>query len=341
MLMLHALFEPRIKGDDALLRLAARRFEEFGLAAEIHARSRSELDRILGFVPEGPRTPVVHLPRDVDLLDAAGRELVTRIVARAGERVSGFVVHDQPHLPERLPELTQVADQLSAVLAASGHAMLFIEYAVGLLPEQYAAVGDALRDVERVGLCIDTGHVGVRQAGREFNRLHPEIEVDLVAMDVWHPELPGLVEDVQTAVASGLATVLELTQAVAIQGKPAHFHLHDGHPLVQGLADHYGFLTRLPIPFRHRGLTSLDPLFGVPGLSSIISTINQTLGPERSTITLEIHEHTGRLPLPAQDAAQLFSQWHDLANAERMNFWLRELGENATLVRSCDLASRS
>lgn len=214
--------------------------------------------------------------------------------------------------------------------------MLFIEYAVGLSLEQFVAVGDALRHVDRVGLCIDTGHVGVRQAGWEFARLRPEINVDLVALDASDPGLPELVEDVQTAVAGGLAAVVELTRAIAEHDKLVHFHVHDGHPLVQGLADHYGFLTRLAIPFQYRGMRSLDPLFGVPGLSSIIAMANATLGLQRFSMTLEIHEHTGRLPLPAEDAAQLFSQWRDMTNAERMNFWLRELGENAALVRSCD-----
>jgi hypothetical protein len=38
----------------------------------------------------------------------------------------------------------------------------------------------------------------------------------------------------------------------------------------------------------------------------------------------------GRLPLA--DAAPLFARWKDLTNAERMNYWLSVLGENALLV---------
>ena len=38
----------------------------------------------------------------------------------------------------------------------------------------------------------------------------------------------------------------------------------------------------------------------------------------------------GRLPLG--DASRLFSRWRDTTNAERMNYWLSVLSENAMLV---------
>ena len=53
-------------------------------------------------------------------------------------------------------------------------------------------------------------------------------------------------------------------------------------------------------------------------------------GPEAVSFTLEIHQVEGRLPLA--DAARLFTRWRDLTNAERMNYWLSVLGENALLV---------
>jgi hypothetical protein len=69
----------------------------------------------------------------------------------------------------------------------------------------------------------------------------------------------------------------------------------------------------------------------VSGLQSIVSTASSQLGPDGASFTLEIHEHAGRLPLPTiRGVATLFAHWRDLANAERMNLWLRELGENAT-----------
>jgi len=52
---------------------------------------------------------------------------------------------------------------------------------------------------------------------------------------------------------------------------------------------------------------------------------------------LEIHQVEGRLPLG--DASRLFAHWRDLTNAERMNYWLSVLGENAILVSECLAAS--
>ena len=55
------LFQQRIAGDDALLRLAALRFAEAGMPAEVYADHPDELERVLRYVPEHPTLPVVHL----------------------------------------------------------------------------------------------------------------------------------------------------------------------------------------------------------------------------------------------------------------------------------------
>lgn len=337
MIPLRALFQKRIDGDDALLRLARLRFEQIGLSAEVYAGSPAELAWMLQFTPDARYLPMVHLPRDIDLLAPGALERVVRLIKPFGQDVAGFVVHDRRSMPDRLPELTAVAASLSAVLAKSGQARLFIEYAAGLHAEEFEALGDALLDVDRAGLCIDTGHVGIRQARREFARLRPDLDRDLAGLDDADPALPELIGDVQAAVASGLGVVLDLTRSLGAQGKPVHFHLHDGHPLIRGLPDHFGFLIRVPVPSR----SSLEPLYGLAGLSRIIETVDGALGPDLASMTLEIHQHEGRLPMPARDAEALFSHWRDLANAEKMNFWLRELAENASLVRAFDLPDGS
>lgn len=339
MAALHALFQRRIDGDEALLRLAALRFEQAGLSAEVYAGSAAELEQILRFAPASAHPPMVHLARDLDLLDPQAEARVTRCAERFGDRVSGFVVHDRPQLPDRLPELTATAERVSSVLTRAGSARLFVEYAAGLRPEQFAAIGEALRCVERVGVCVDTGHVGIRQARREFARRRPGDDRDVAALDATDPDLPSLVDDVQAAVAGGLAAVEDLVRALAAQAKPVHFHLHDGHPLVPGLSDHYGFLLRVPVPFGHQGMRSLPPLYGPAGLERIMRVTRQALGEDRSSFTLEIHDHAGRLPLAPDETAGLFPHWRDLTNAERMNFWLRELADNAGLVRTFAPAS--
>jgi len=142
--------------------------------------------------------------------------------------------------------------------------------------------------------------------------------------------LPDLVTDVQDAVGSALPHVLEVTRSLARLGKHVHFHLHDGHPLIPGLRDHFSFLTRLPIPFSYQGRRSLDMMYGPGGLASIVSAAIEACPPQGVSFTLEIHQVEGRLPLT--DAAWLFPHWRDTTNAERMNYWLSVLAQNAMLI---------
>ena len=326
---LHALFQQRVDGDDALLRLARLRFEQSGLAAEVYGGSAAELEHTLGFVPVGARAPMVHLSRGTDLLHDADRAAIAALIRKFGDRVSGFVVHDRPDVPTRLAELQDAAAELSRALAEAGSARLFVEYAAGSELAQFVAMGAALDGIPQVGLCIDTGHVGVRESRRAFARIRPDLDVDLARLGPADPRLPDLVDDVQSAVAAGLPAVLQLVTALVQMRTPTHFHLHDGHPLIRGLADHFGFQSRLPIPFVHDGLRSLDPLYGVTGLRRILESTQQ-FEPGQASLTLEIHQVEARLPLG--DAAGLFRHWRDLTNAERMNAWLAVLAEHAVLV---------
>ena len=109
-----------------------------------------------------------------------------------------------------------------------------------------------------------------------------------------------------------------------------HFHLHDGHPLVPGLRDHFSFLTRLPIPLSYQGRRSLNMMYGPGGLASIVSTAIDACSPQGVSFTLEVHQAEGRVPL--SDAARLFAHWQDTTNAERMNYWLSVLSENTMLM---------
>ena len=129
--------------------------------------------------------------------------------------------------------------------------------------------------------------------------------------------------------ASALPAVLELTRSLGRIGKRFHLHLHDGHPLIPGLSDHFNFLVRVPVPFDHQGRRSLDPLYGPAGLAAIVRAAAEAGGP---SLTLEIHQAEGRRPLG--DAAGLFGHWRDLTSAERMNHWLLVLTESAELVTS-------
>jgi len=139
------------------------------------------------------------------------------------------------------------------------------------------------------------------------------------------------VDDVDNAVRHSLPTVLELTRSLNASRVPLHFPLHDGHPLIAGLSDHFSFFIRQPIPFDHNGRWSLPPMYGPQGLVAIvIAAMAPHVGPE-PVFTMEIHQAEGRLPLD-DDARQLFGHWRDLTNAERMNYWLSVLADNACLA---------
>lgn len=321
-----ALFDQRIRGDDALLRLARLRFTQAGLATETYADSPGRLGWILGFAAANALLPVVHLSREVDVLSERGRAVVEDFAARFTGRVWGLVVHDKREMAAHTDDLVTGLRELGARL--HGRPYLFLEYAVGLEPGWFVALGERLRDVERVSLCIDVGHIGIRQARHSFSRVHPEL--DLAALTPQDERLPDLVTDVQSAVGTALPAVLEVTGALGRIGKPLHFHLHDGHPLIPGLSDHFSFLTQVPIPFPHNGKTSLPSMYGPTGLAEIVNAAVDACAAEHLSLTLEIHQAEGRLPLG--DAAALFRHWRDLTNAERMNHWLAVLTQNAMLV---------
>jgi sugar phosphate isomerase/epimerase len=325
---LHALFQRRVDGDDALLRLARLRFEQAGLAAEVYADTPEQLDGVLGFAPPDPRRPVVHLNRRVNLLEASGRAVVETFGDRFAGRVGGLVVHDKKEMAARTDELVARLRKLGDELGRNPDGpRLFLEYAAGHGLDWFVEVAERLRDVPSVGVCVDVGHVGITQARASFARAHPGL--DVAGIEPTDARLPELADDVQAAVASALPAVLELTRSLGRIGRRFHLHLHDGHPLIPGLSDHFSFLTRVPVPFDYRGRRSLDPLYGPAGLSAIVRAAARAGG---ASLTLEIHQAEGRRPLG--DAAALFEHWRDLTNAERMNHWLLVLTENAELVTS-------
>lgn len=328
---IRGLFQQRVSGDDALLRLTQLRFAQAGLSAELYADTPEQLDTILGFVPPQPDLPTVHLNRGIDLLHERGREVVETFAARFASRVSGLVVHDTAAMATRVPDLVAAMQKLAGRLGGRPNLpCVFLEYAAGMDLEQFVEIGERLRDLERVSLCIDIGHVGIRQARSHFASSHPSL--DLTTLDPQDARLPDLIADVEDAVGSALPAVLEMTRLLGSIGKTVHFHLHDGHPLIPGLSDHFSFLTRVPIPFTHRGLRSLNPLYGPSGLTEILRAAISACDVERTSLTLEIHQAEGRLPLG--DAAGLFRHWHDLINAERLNYWLSVIAADHVLATS-------
>jgi hypothetical protein len=322
----HALFQRHVSGDEALLELAALRFAQMGVAAEVYADNPDQLEDVLRFAPAHPRLPTVHLNRGLNLLRERDRAAVKDFAGRFAGRVTGFVVHDSRDMGTQSDQLLAAMRELDAFLRElPAEIFVFLEYAAGLEPAWYTDVAERLKDTERVSFCIDVGHIGIRQANARFARHHPDVTLADLG-----DRLPELVADVQDAVGGALDDLLGVVRSIGQIGKPVHFHLHDGHPLIRGLSDHFSFLDRYPIPFPYEGRQSLNLMYGPGGLASIVSTAIGASSPGSVSFTLEIHQAEGRLPLG--DAGSLFSHWRDKANAERMNYWLNVLAENALLI---------
>ncbi len=327
------LFEKRIEGDDCLLELARRRFQQAGMNAEMHAGTPEQLERAMTFRPAPDEPIVVHLARDLNLADEHSRNRILDFASRFAGLVYGFVVHDHADMALRREEFLRTARETDWRLEKIERCpWLFIEYAVGLDPGAFARFFGSIRGLARISACIDVGHVGIWQARNAYSRVHPG--EDICSLKANSSRLPQLMGDVDRSVAAALPEVLNLVETIGSAGKPVHFHLHDGHPLSTfspfGVSDHLSFLMEIPLAFAYQGRRSVPLMFGPAGLSRIVAKAIEAIGPGRFSGTLEIHPTTERLPLG--DAAPLFGHWQDKTNAEQMNHWLSVLGRNHALL---------
>lgn len=329
------LFHRHVSGDEALLKLARRRFEEAGLGAEFYPATIAELEWSWKLRPRSGTAHVAHLPRHWDLRVASDRRRIVEFADAFRGRLYGLTIHDQAAWESDAPAVLQAIASLDEQLDKLDHPpFVFIEYAAGGGLGSFARLFTGTPDCRRVSACIDIGHVGIFNAQRWFRLRHP-------GRDVWDlrpdsAELPMLMDDLQNAVAAAVPAVLDLIGTLGPLGKPLHFHLHDGHPLSTeseyGVRDHLSFLRRIPIPFEREGRRSLPLLYGPAGLGRIVRAARASASGERLSFMLEIHYVPEREPLGAH--ADLFTHWHDLANAERTNRWLSVLLENHQLLRS-------
>jgi len=328
------LFEKRIEGDNCLLELAHRRFQQAGMGTEFHADTPENLERMLKFRPSENSPVIVHLPRDLHLTEEQSQRRILDFATHFARRVWGMVIHDHAALAARAQDYIAAAwkldDQLEKIPACP---MLFVEYAVGLEPGDFTRFFSAIPDLDRISACIDIGHVGIRMTRANYARNHGGD--DICALKSQSNRLPEVMADVEAAVVSGAAAVLDLVETIAALKKPVHFHLHDCHPLSTfspfGVSDHLSFFTEIPLNFEYRGSRAVAPMFGPDGLSKLVTRAIELMGPRRSSFTLEIHPVSERLPLG--EDAPLFGHWTDKTNAEKMNHWLSVLSRNHLLLR--------
>ncbi|MCX6905482.1 MAG: hypothetical protein NTW03_18795, partial [Verrucomicrobia bacterium] len=317
-----------------LMELARQRFLEAGLGAEMRADTPEQLEWMMNFRPWEEAPVMAHLPREFNLLEDQNRKQILEFARRFAGRVAGLVLHDHAATAARPDDYIAAARKMDGQLKGIGRCpMLFVEYAVGLDPADFARFFSAIPDLDRISACIDIGHAGMSAARLAYARSHVGEDIHTLK---WQPaRLPEVITEVEATVAAGVAAVFDLVEAISLVRKPVHFHLHDGHPLstvsLFGVADHLSFLAEIPLGFEHRGRRTVAPMFGPAGLAKLVARAVELISPRHLSFTLEIHPTGERLPLG--DAASLFGHWTDKTNAERMNHWLALLSRNHLLLQ--------
>jgi hypothetical protein len=330
-----------IRGDEALLRLAQARLGEAGIGGELYPHSPDHLRSLLAFRPPGLAC-TAHLPRDLDLLQAHDRERFLAFARAAAGQVYGLVVHDQLTFVQGTEVVAAAFRRIDSVLTeVPDRPYLFVEYASGLAPEFYASLFETTAGLDSVSAALDISHVAIQLCRTAYARRYPGQDVCQLTPD--SAALPERIEDVQQCVVEALPGVLALIGRLGALAKPLHFHLHDGHPLSNssafGVADHLSFLEQITLPFSYRGRRTLAGVFGLRGLRLVVAAALRGLAADKLSFMLEVHPREGRRPLGKYSA--LFSHWHDQLFAERMNYWLDSLLENASLLRdSCEEQAR-
>src|SRR5690242_16317553 len=161
------LFEQRFAGDESLIWLAQHWFSEARMGLEIHAGTIEQLEWFAGKRWKDARM-VVHLPREFDLLQEDIRGRTVEFATRCHDSMIGLVIHDHPALTKRRDDYLDAVRKLNQDLERSHGALVFIEYAVGLEPDDFLKFFESIRDLDRLSACIDIGHVGIRAARAAF-----------------------------------------------------------------------------------------------------------------------------------------------------------------------------
>ncbi|MFX8110513.1 hypothetical protein ABTK99_19610, partial [Acinetobacter baumannii] len=88
------------------------------------------------------------------------------------------VVHDQGIFHERFEDAVAGMRDLDRRLTAlPGRPLVFVEYAAGLSPDQFAMLFERTTDRTYVSACIDVSHVGIRACQVAYDLTHPGVDV--------------------------------------------------------------------------------------------------------------------------------------------------------------------
>lgn len=318
-------------GDDALLRLARRRFEALGIGAEVYPSDPERLGALREFLPEGA-VSTAHLPYGWNLLNPDDFAAIVACAQVGGLR--GFTLHDSRRYTEEREAFLEAARRLGDVLErAPGRPTLFIEYVHSDPLDVYRDKMSWLLDVPCLAPCVDAGHVAVEVCRQELQRRLPNVDQD--ALEPGTPGLPDIVEEVQGVVEMAREKAVEYVGAfLAMKWEKIHFHCHNVHPLSRlspwPIRDHLSFLQQIALPFPFRGRRVVDGAFNLAGVGRLHSRLLRGAKKCDVSVMLEIHRQPGRLPLGPD--ADLFSHWEDLTHAEEMNFHLELIAQSYNVM---------
>ena len=257
---LRALFQRRVDGDDALLRLARLRFAQAGLAAEVYADTPEQLEWVLGFAPPS-RTcrSCTWAGTSTCWTSGAGRwSRRSPTASRAGSPAWSSTT--RPRWPPGRATWSPRIEELG--LRPDGPTLL-LEYAAGLRARLVRRGGRAARrraPGRRLRRRRPRRHrAGQRSASRTRTRgwTWPPLTRRTRGCQSWPPTS-------RAAVASALPAVLG-APPVAGPGRQAA-----PPPPARRASPHPRPVRPLQLPdqgpgaVRHRGRRSLDPLYG-PG----------------------------------------------------------------------------
>ena len=140
----HALFQQRVDGDDALLRLAGLRFAQMGTAAEVYAHAGPS--RACPAVRALPcalacRPPEPWHQRAAEAGPRRGEEFADRFAGR----VAGLVVHDKREMAAQTDRLLAALRELNLACERPDGPLVFLEYAAGLDRGWFVEVAGAFK----------------------------------------------------------------------------------------------------------------------------------------------------------------------------------------------------
>lgn len=324
------MMKPMVAGDMALYQLIQRRYEQLGIGGEIYPQTPTHFRELKNYLPAG-QISLAHLPYHLNVREEEHFAQIVEYAEIGGVR--GFTLHERRSYLENHDEFLACLEKLSKKLSTLNQPpAIFIEFvSANTLDDYYHLMANAVQ-IPHIFPCLDVGHIAVDYCREILTRLLPNTNQDELSPE--SPDLPKMLDAIQQAVKQTLTpTFAYLREFAALKLAKWHFHLHDAHPLSRlspyPIRDHLSYLQAIKLPFNFRGNNFLAGIFSVLGAQELRKVISEFSG--ELSVMLEIHAQNGRVSLA--DDGDLFAHWHDVTNAEIMNYHLQLVSQCLTIMK--------